>query len=340
MQIIKYIFFLSKFNKVYTINYMIKSLTFLVCFLALFTANANAAINTLSDFMPADAYANLYPYMTNKMRTALKPSDTTTTLSSTDFSSTINRTINSPVTNRRVVARPATQKSSSSSSRNSAPSVGRAAVKPTKNTQSRRVVSRQSTAANYNARGGSRLESSYIYQPNMGAVETGTGESISSDRCLADYTQCMNEYCERENTEYNRCYCSSKLAQIDAKYQTEINSLIVQILELQGAGAYTAEEMNEYWTQTIGQYTGDNSWTNLENVLDINWTDTESRVRGQQAFLTGHEYCVQNLRGCYYMAANMRDAYRSQISRDCKSYETSLQNIKNVAESIIENYND
>lgn len=146
----------------------------------------------------------------------------------------------------------------------------------------------------------------------------------------------MNGYCQRENTKYNRCYCSAKLSQIDAEYQTQIDSLIKQILTIQGTNQWSDAEMNEYWMSTIGKYTGDNSWVNLDNALDIDWASLESRVRGQQAFATGHEYCVQHLRGCYYMAANMRDAYRSEIARDCTTYEQALQKLKNAAESIIE----
>lgn len=101
---------------------------------------------------------------------------------------------------------------------------------------------------------------------------------------------------------------------------------------------WTDAEMNEYWMNTIGKYSGENTWVNLENALDIDWASTESRVRGQTAFVTGHEYCVQHLRGCSYMATNLRDAYRSEIARDCSTYEQSLQRLKTVAESIVESY--
>ena len=172
------------------------------------------------------------------------------------------------------------------------------------------------------------------------AAALNTGTSLPSTRCLADYTECMNRYCQREKTAYNRCYCSSKLAQIDAQYQPAIDSLIKQILSLRSNNAWTDAEMNQYWMDTIGKYTGDNSWVNLDNALNINWAGTESRVRGQQAFATGHDYCVQHLRGCAYMASNMRDAYRSEISRDCATYESGLAKIKNAAESIVESYSD
>ena len=78
----------------------------------------------------------------------------------------------------------------------------------------------------------------------------------------------------------------------------------------------------------------------LDNALNINWAGMESRVRGQNAFATGHEYCVQHLRGCYYMAGNLRDAYRSEIARDCAEYEQSLMTLKSVAETVVESYND
>ena len=155
---------------------------------------------------------------------------------------------------------------------------------------------------------------------------------------MADYVDCMNDYCERADTEYNRCYCSSKLAQIDSQYKPEIDRLIKEILTLKSENYWTDAEMDEYWMEMIGQYTGDNSWHNLDEALNIDWSGTESTVRGQQAFAIGHQYCVQHLSGCAYMQTNMRDAYRSEISRDCAAYETSLQRLKNAAESIVEAY--
>ena len=145
-------------------------------------------------------------------------------------------------------------------------------------------------------------------------------------------------YCQREDTAYNRCYCSAKLAQIDSKYQNKIDSLIQQIIKLQYNTSVTDDEIKEYWDQTVGSYTGDNPWVNIDNALNIEWADTQSRVRGQNAFNTGHEYCVQNLRACSYMATNLRDAYKSDIARDCATYEKSLQKIKAAAESVIESY--
>ena len=90
---------------------------------------------------------------------------------------------------------------------------------------------------------------------------------------------------------------------------------------------------------TVGKYRSENSWTNIDDALNsIDWADLESRVRGQSAFATGHQFCTQHLSGCYYMANNLRDAYRSEIARDCDAYEQSLQQIKSAAESMVESY--
>lgn len=163
-------------------------------------------------------------------------------------------------------------------------------------------------------------------------------EKISSQRCMADYKACMENYCEREDTAYNRCYCSAKLAQIDSKYQNSIDELIQKIVRLQYSTTATSDEIKEYWDKTVGTYTNDNPWVNIDNALNIEWADTQSRVRGQNAFNTGHQYCVQYLRGCYYMASNLRDAYKSEIARDCETYEKSLQRIQDAAESVIKSY--
>ena len=314
------------------------------------STTARAAQNTAS---PAAAYNYnyMYPYLNNQMRTDLNPG--TTPAQSSNPISVITKTekLSAP---RRVVARSGTKTSAqrrATTTRAAAPvqasanntATARAAT-PTGATKSdsRRVVARRGTTTTTvrSARGDSSYLSQTAAHTSTSDYYNSTAESLPSARCLADYTECMNAYCVRENTAYNRCYCSAKLAQIDAKYKPDIENLITQIIQLRNKNIWSDEEMNQYWMNTIGKYTGSNSWVNLENALNINWANTESRVRGQQAFATGHDFCVQHLRGCFYMASNMRDAYRSEVARDCDAYEAGLQKIKTVAESIVENYND
>ncbi|MDR1337797.1 MAG: hypothetical protein LBJ73_02075 [Rickettsiales bacterium] len=317
-------------------------------------ADAAATARTaVANFVTPEAYQIMYPAMNNTMRTNLNPGVTP------DFSpnsvSTLTRTSGSD--SRRVVSRSGLARSATggatvapASARSIAPSSGvaRAAVSNTfasnaavaSSNNTRRVVSRGNTAGGSVARS-ARPESGYVNRTETvtSAAVQSTGEPLSANRCMADYTACMDGYCQRQEMDYKRCYCSARLAQIDATYKPAIDDLIKQIMALKaGTSTWSQAEMNDYWNDVIGVHMGDNSWVKLEQALDINWADTESRVRGQASFVAGHDYCVQHLRGCYYMANNMRDAYRSDIARDCAVYENSLQKIKNAAESFVESY--
>ncbi len=299
-------------------------------------ADARAAARA-ADYVAPHTYNNMYPYMTNKMRTNL--TDGNTTNQNTAQINVLTRTKGSD--SRRVVPRrtTTTARAATPGVTTGTSSTARAATIPT--ATNRRVVAR---ASNRNsgqtvARATSRadIEKTINLTANQ-QINDHLDVAVSSSRCLADYTSCMDDYCERADSAYNRCYCSAKLAQIDSTYQPAIDGLIKELLTVKGTNNWTDAEMNEYWMSTVGKYSETNSWTNLDNALNIDWASTESRVRGQNAFNTGHEYCVQHLRGCYYMAANLRDAYRSEIARDCAAYESQLQRLKTAAESLVESY--
>lgn len=281
-------------------------------------------------------YNYMYPYMNNQMRDKLNPG-VTPSYSDNPINAVV-RTSALP-SNRRVVPRTGVSRSATTQQISQPNNVRRAPTTST-TTTARRVVARSAQLNNNtNYTRSSRGDTSYAVRTAANATTQYPANTtrVSSARCLTDYTLCMNNYCERPNTAYNKCYCSSKLSQIDAKYKNSIDSLLTQILTIGQTNQWTDEEMNEYWMSTIGKYTNDeNSWVKLENSLNIDWTSMNSKVRGQTAFTTGHDYCLQHLRGCAYMANNLRDAYRSEIARDCATYENNLQKIKNAAESIIE----
>ena len=294
-----------------------------------------AAIQTAN---PTSSYTYnyMYPYLNNQMRTTLKPADPTSPSTSPINAIVRTEQLSAP---RRVVARSAKKTAGvAAPATETRRVVARAAVKNTNNTQ-RAVVSRAKPITGSDD--SSRLDTTNQYRSSTNAASIPDTPTISSARCLADYTECMDRYCVRENMKYNRCYCSAKLSQIDATYQPEIESLVKQIIAIKnGNDSWSDAEFNEYWMEKIGQYTGDNSWQKIDDFLNIDWASMESRVRGQNAFITGHDYCVQHLRGCFYMASNLRDAYRSNISTDCATYEASLQKLKNAAESVIKAYQE
>lgn len=291
----------------------------------------NQTVNPTSSY----TYNYMYPYLNNQMRTTLKPYDATSP--STNPINTVVRTeqLSAP---RRVVPRP-TANTKATQNTNTA----RAAIN-TGMANGRRVVQRprtnntttQNTPQNQNIARGTATRNQHTTDTLI-----STTPIVSSARCLADYTECMNRYCEQTDTAYNRCYCSAKLAQIDSEYQPKIDSLIKQIIAMQyGNTQIDNNELREYWAATVSQYTGTNAWTNMDDALNIDWASMESRVRGQNAFLTGHEYCIQHISGCFYMASNLRDAYRSTIAQDCANYQFGLERLKNVAETVIKGYQE
>ncbi len=285
----------------------------------MFVSTAMAVNNYMPNkFNTVNSHDNVYPYVLNNTKTitnAKNISDTTARRAVIPRSKAVRNVTTTTTQPRRVVQRS-----------NTTARVATSAT-PVRNVNANRNVS---------ARSASPVRANTI----INTTNYTTSERPSSQRCMADYKECMEGYCKREDTAYNRCYCSAKLAQIDAKYQNKIDELIQQIVRLQYSNSATSDEIKEYWDQTVGVYTGDNPWVNIDNALNIEWADTQSRIRGQNAFNTGHQYCTQHLRACYYMASNLRDAYKSEIARDCEAYEKSLQKIQDAAESVIEGYND
>ncbi len=284
---------------------------------ALIASNAIAVDNYIpKKFNTVTSYNDIYPYRLNNTKTNTNAKD-----------------ISATATRRAVVPR-STVTTARATSNTSTP-------------QPRRVVQRSNTrvrAANTNTTTTARTATARVRNAATARNTTtnyyATNERPSSQRCMADYKACMEDYCKREDTAYNRCYCSAKLAQIDAKYQNKIDELIQKIIRLQYGTNATSEDITEYWNQTVGTQIDNNPWVNIDNALNIEWADTQSRVRGQNAFNIGHQYCSQHLRACYYMASNLRDAYKSEIARDCETYEKSLKKIQDAAESVIESYND
>ncbi|MBO4672062.1 MAG: hypothetical protein J5608_00210 [Alphaproteobacteria bacterium] len=285
-------------------------------------------------------YNYMYPYLNNQMRQTLNPGDANA--QSTSPINVLVRTTPMPESQnakmRSVVPRRATARSAVSTgggatmgNNSTVARSARGSYAPAGlSNENRRVAPRRAVA-----RSGRTNDATNI--TTISSSMTG-GRYVSSSQCLSDYMECMNSYCVRTELPYNRCFCSSRLAQIDGTYQPQIDSLVQQVLRAQGTTAWTDEEMAAYWYENIGQYVGENTWQRLEDALNIDWSDAGERMRGQNAYLTGHEYCMNHLRNCAYASPNMRDLYRSEISRDCTDYENSLKRLKTALESLLETY--
>lgn len=302
----------------------------------LFPALVFAAQRATPDrFINKSLYENIYPSTLNNSANSNTPITQATKITTPAKRNVAKRPLKSRATTNTVAPVPQAR-ATQTNSRRIVPrtnNTNRPAANNARATSNRRVVAR-SAQNNGNVRT-SRINRSATTTVNYG----GTG-AVSSKRCFADYKTCMDSYCERSNTAYNRCYCNAKLAQIDAKYQDKIDSLIQEIIKLKYNTDATDAEIKSYWDSTVGVYTKTNPWVNIDNALNIDWADMASRVRGQNAFAAGHTYCVNHLRACSSMASNLRDAYKSETERDCSTYEKTLERIQMAAESVIESYNE
>jgi hypothetical protein len=310
------------------------------------TASPSVAAYTNSMLTPYQ-YNMMEPYLNNTMRAKLKPKDSgyaitpqqamvrTSGSATTPLADYVRPNTGAAKMARRVVARNAAGAGMGAAPRTTAPQApvsARAAAAPA--VGGRAVVSRSRSA--------SRLDGSASLQRDT-AVEVPlppyqmNGE-ISPEQCLSNYTECMDNYCHRPAAKYDRCYCSAKLMQLDSEYKPAIDSLMRKIAILQSGGeiegGMTQDEINDFWSDTFG---GENSMASLDEALNIDWSTTESSVRGQNAFVAGDNYCKHHLTGCFYMSENMKSMYRTSIGQDCKKYETYLQKMKYGAEQIVDN---
>ncbi len=321
------------------------------CFLAILLCVLSMPVMAAGNYIPkqfsnVNTGEGMYPYSLNNRR-----NNSFTTTKKNNVSGIGGATPMQSVGKRGVVKRPSPARAATTTTTNTRRVVPRSntarsatnnsAMRNTYSNNNRGVVAR-SSARNNTARAATNVRTTNLRRSTT--ITNTSSTNGTSQKCFANYKECMEMYCLREDTAYNRCYCSAKLAQIDSKYQKTIDEKIQRIIELQNTTIKPSSDNEEmtsvekYWNETVGQYTGTNPWVNIDNALKIDWASTESRVRGQNAFNTGHEYCVGYLRACSYMASNLRDAYKSEIARDCAAYESTLQKIQNAAESVIANY--
>ncbi|MDR2685276.1 MAG: hypothetical protein LBB23_00695 [Rickettsiales bacterium] len=158
--------------------------------------------------------------------------------------------------------------------------------------------------------------------PNAGSVplaQTTGASEVSLSQCMADYKKCMDGYCSRPASKYDRCYCSAKLAQLDAKFQPQIEMAQKKLAVLSVSGKV------DDW-----------SATDAGNVFD--WAGTEATIKGQEAYLAGNNVCSKRMYGCYYAASQLTNLYRSEMSKSCKAYENYLTAFLNSLEAQVANY--
>jgi hypothetical protein len=335
--------------------FFIRTITFVALFIVSFGYFDNAeSVTAASNYINPATYNDMQPFLNNKMRQSLQ-----TYGNSPDQSSTFSRAAigsgNTPISSlsynhantRRVISRNYDNTESTNLQQRrviprSGTSVARSgaelpqyqtginyarATAASENTRERRVVMRS-------GRGDSSITNR---ETIIGTPVSDT--SVSASQCLSDYRSCMDGYCKRTNAPYNRCFCSDALAEIETTLRPEVEEILRKLVIIKNGGVLSADitdaELEQLWQDTFYTYTGSNDMISLNDALNIDWPEETDNMRGKNAFLIGHDYCVQHLRGCFYMISNLRDSYKSEISRDCTTYKKYLTNLKTAGELVI-----
>ncbi|NMA32798.1 MAG: hypothetical protein GX944_02615 [Alphaproteobacteria bacterium] len=343
-------------NKYAFLVYMAKFAILFVFSISCLNPAISGTINR-SNYINPVTYSNMQPFLNKKMREALQQNNV---INSPDQTAAFSRrynpnySSNNQFNTRKVIPRQSNFAPVYQQGRRVVPrsgvTIARSGIAPLQyqsdinntsqsystepqNNQSRRVVMRSS-------RVNPSVSNRITAIPNSNI--TNSENSIGASRCLADYRACMDGYCKRQNTPYNRCYCSDELIEIETNLRPAVEDVLGQLFMIKNGGlpnsGITDSELEELWQNTFYQHTGTNDMVSLNEALNISWPDENDNVRGQTAFLIGHDYCIQHLRGCFYMISNLRDSYKSEISRDCTVYKTYLNKLKTAGESIIANF--
>ncbi|MDR0449583.1 MAG: hypothetical protein LBG89_03975 [Rickettsiales bacterium] len=263
---------------------------------------------TKADFVHSNNYEYMRPYMNPQMAAQLSPGNTAQARSA------------AAAAPRRMVPR------------SGAASAARSATAAPANTKqagaSRRVVPRQqnNTAVNKaraaqakantamtSARSGAVVGSAGIAPsgqvnssrviPASNLVETGSDTSLT--QCMSEYKKCMDSYCHRPNTKWDRCYCSPRMAQLDGQFQPKIEKAerLLVALSISGKNA---------------------DYADLAAGIEFDWASAETRIQGQEAFTTAARVCNERLRPCFSVAGQLVNLYRSEMNKDCQRYEANL----------------
>ncbi len=177
-----------------------------------------------------------------------------------------------------------------------------------------------------NARSGTNT----INQSTAIVTDDPNASAVSSDRCIADYQKCMDGYCLTETSKYKRCFCSDRLIEIENGVQPSIDGLMEEIVASQIGDSASKDYMSIQEMQADLASLG-----SLENSLKIDWAKASNQLKGQAAYDTANNYCLQHLQGCYYMQSTLKNVYRSEVNKACMTYEAGLKQIEANAKKIL-----
>ena len=170
-----------------------------------------------------------------------------------------------------------------------------------------------------------------------GGTNTGGNTTTGSSDCRAAYRACMDDFCLLDESEGNRCACSSNInksksliKEIQA-IQDEAEKLYTEGVEREQLGARAKLVFGESAAaQKSSQKSGISfsEWLNADTGDTSLASDTEI---GDELYSMAASYCAEQLSACGSRSEMEEALYTRMVVADCKTYESYLAEQKRNA---------
>ena len=172
-----------------------------------------------------------------------------------------------------------------------------------------------------------------------GDTDAGSDEQ-PTESCRDAYRACMDEFCLLDESEGNRCACSSNINQS--------KSLIQEIQEIQEEAdlLYTEgverEQLGAQAKLVFGESEAAQKSSRISGISFTEWinsgTEDEASLGadsdiGDPLYAMAAEYCASRLEACGDDAEMEEFLYARMIVQDCKNFESYLKDQKTIAQS-------
>lgn len=174
-------------------------------------------------------------------------------------------------------------------------------------------------------------------------VQSATDSTVSSGAektsCREAYRACMDEFCLLDESEGNRCACSSNINQSKSliqeiqKLQEEADLLYTEGVEREQLGAQAKLVFGESEAAKKSSKASGISFAEwIGSTSDEESLGTDEDI-GDNLYYMAAEFCASELEACGSTAEMEEVLYSRQIVQDCKAFESYLKDQKSIAES-------
>ena len=175
---------------------------------------------------------------------------------------------------------------------------------------------------------------------NTGGDTDAGNDEQPAESCRDAYRACMDEFCLLDESEGNRCACSSNINQS--------KSLIQEIQEIQEEAdlLYTEgverEQLGAQAKLVFGESEAAQKSSRISGISFTEWinsgTEDEASLGadsdiGDPLYAMAAEYCASRLEACGDDAEMEEFLYARMIVQDCKNFESYLKDQKTIAQS-------